>query len=208
MSIFTKRFSKPWYTVWYFVNKKDIDVRCPRCNGHAVVWGESKYRCCRKAKLVCRECSYSKVGNGQQWYGPVKVSGRRPCGNCGFKWVFLNICKNKMPEPIPAAIKVFCQNCNHENDVEVDWRPEFFNKDPVDPYFGYQLWFLADFKDEIVWLYNIEHLQYLKEYISANLRERDEYGGMRSLVARLPKWMKLAKNKKSILKILNKLEKM
>ena len=70
---------------------------------------------------------------------------------------------------------------------------------------GYELWLQADVKGNILWVYNQEHLSYLRDYISAKLRDvdgRHKY----SLIANLPQWVKDAKNRDTIVKKLNKLE--
>ena len=50
----------------------------------------------------------------------------------------------------------------------------------------------------------LEHLNYIESYIEAELRESHPY--YLSVQSRLPKWMKLAKNKEDVLKAIQKLK--
>ena len=61
-----------------------------------------------------------------------------------------------------------------------------------------------------LWALNEEHLQYIENFVSAELRERvhDENGWHnQSLSSRLPKWIQSAKNRDEILKAVEKLKK-
>lgn len=59
------------------------------------------------------------------------------------------------------------------------------------------LWFTASFKDHVLWAYNREHLEFLRDYVQGMLREREpNHNG--SLVSRLPAWMKSAKNRETL----------
>jgi len=61
-----------------------------------------------------------------------------------------------------------------------------------------------------LWVLNEEHLEYIENFVSAELRERvhDENGWRnQSLSSRLPKWIQSAKNRDEILKAVEKLKK-
>lgn len=45
-------------------------------------------------------------------------------------------------------------------------------KDGKEPWFGLELWFLTSFQGKPVWAVNREHLAYLIDYLSADLREK------------------------------------
>jgi len=81
---------------------------------------------------------------------------------------------------------------------------------PVDCYFKIPLWYAAEIKGEILFAYNLKHLEYLESYISDKLRERkvNNFGwSNKSLESRLPKWMLLAKNRLVIEKKILELKK-
>jgi hypothetical protein len=59
---------------------------------------------------------------------------------------------------------------------------------------------------ELLWALNLRHLDLLERYVAADLRERPLGTGARvgwrgrDVVNRLPRWLKLAKNRKAILR--------
>ena len=81
-----------------------------------------------------------------------------------------------------------------------------------DPYFHYPLYFQADYRGKTVWAQNRAHLQYLIDYLSAELRTvrpgfGRTYGTMRAQSDRLPAFMKTAKNREGMVKLLTRLQK-
>jgi hypothetical protein len=81
---------------------------------------------------------------------------------------------------------------------------------PKDAYFGLPLWLAAPCCGRILWAYNIEHLNLIERYISADLRQRSQplprsLYPMKSLVSKLPAWMASAKNRAAVLKAIAKL---
>jgi hypothetical protein len=93
----------------------------------------------------------------------------------------------------------------HKREISRPWGCE-----PLDDYFNYPLWLQISCCGETLWAYNKKHLEFIKEYVQAELRERskDEDSGWsnQSLASRLPKWIKSKKNRKNILKAIGKLE--
>lgn len=77
-----------------------------------------------------------------------------------------------------------------------------------DPYFHYPLYFQASYRGNIIWALNREHLQYLIDYLSADLRTAplDTCCTLKSQSDRLPAFMKTAKNRDGIVKLLTKLQ--
>lgn len=79
-----------------------------------------------------------------------------------------------------------------------------------DPYFHYPLYFRGGFRGKPVWALNREHLRYLIDYLSADLRAVPaghlERSGMRSQSDRLPAFMKSAKNREGMVKLLTRLQ--
>jgi len=73
-------------------------------------------------------------------------------------------------------------------------------------YLGCNLWLTASFRGEYFMAYNYEHLAYLKQYIGANIRERNN-SEFPTMVEKLPNFIKSAKNRDKLLKLINKLEK-
>jgi hypothetical protein len=53
----------------------------------------------------------------------------------------------------------------------------------------------------MLWAYNYDHLNFLKDHIQATLRERNaQEPSNQSLGSRLPAWMTSAKNREAVLK--------
>ncbi len=77
----------------------------------------------------------------------------------------------------------------------------------IDPFFYLPLWLRTDFEGNILWAYNSEHLNFLREHIEAKLRERNgqEFSN-KSLGSRLPKWMTSKKNRVLLLKKISELQ--
>ncbi len=81
----------------------------------------------------------------------------------------------------------------------------------VDWYFHLPLWLQTPCCGETLWAYNADHLAWLKAYVGADLRgstrnaARDCWANA-ALASRLPRWMKLAKNREAVLRGIEKLE--
>ncbi len=73
-------------------------------------------------------------------------------------------------------------------------------------YFNAELWLQAPFKEHNFWAYNHKHLNYLKRYIAASLRESVDRSHF-TLVEKLPKFIQAAGNRQGLLKIIEQLEK-
>ncbi len=73
-------------------------------------------------------------------------------------------------------------------------------------YFEATLWLQHPFKNETFWAYNPYHLEYLRQYIGATLRESKDRSHF-TLLEKLPKFYHEAKNREALLKIIEKLKK-
>ncbi|MFV1884892.1 MAG: hypothetical protein ACMZ7B_10420 [Balneola sp.] len=76
--------------------------------------------------------------------------------------------------------------------------------DDKDHYPDYELFLKIDCCSEVLWAMNLEHLDFLEDYVSAKIRTRTPNIN-KSLASRLPQWIKSKKNRGQILKCLNKL---
>lgn len=78
----------------------------------------------------------------------------------------------------------------------------------TDPYFGMPLWFQVETRHGWLWAYNLEHLDLIRRFVQASLRERAPWydtGQKMTLVARLPVWIKRAKNRDEILRAVSRI---
>lgn len=129
----------------------------------------------------------------------------RPRGHCGHKWVLAEELY-KTPRDIVGTIKASqCSECKKDSHVD----SKFYRKEPedhaIDSIFGLELALKETTRHGTVWVYGKPHLNELKQYIEAKLREgvTEEW----SYFSRLPTWLKSAKNREIVLKAILKLEK-
>ncbi len=73
----------------------------------------------------------------------------------------------------------------------------------VDWFFHRPLWLRTSCAGNELWAYNPDHLEHLRSYVSADLRER---ASAHSVVGRLPKWMTSGKNRSEVLRCVACLE--
>ena len=140
------------------------------------------------------------------------------CPNCAMKSKVISLGDASPYEP--NIVKRFiCVSCgtnkdyvpkkNHSNQLmisySVEWKEGFINiGGAFDWYFGYPLYLQIPCCGHTLWAYNIKHLNYLKQYVQAELRENKPY--YLSIESRLPVWIKSSKNRTTILKAISKLE--
>jgi hypothetical protein len=73
---------------------------------------------------------------------------------------------------------------------------------------GLPLWLQTETRHGWVWAYNLEHLNLIRQFVEAPLRERppwDSRGRKMTVVARLPTWIKSAKNRVEILRAIERI---
>ncbi|MGV6945712.1 hypothetical protein [Sphingobacterium kyonggiense] len=103
--------------------------------------------------------------------------------------------------------RLLCENCTYSKDCSTE--ATFYGTIgnlilPAHQYFYANLWLLAPFKNDIVWAYNYEHLDYLESYITAKLREHKDREHF-TLLEKLPRFYHDRKNRDSLLKLIAKL---
>jgi len=81
-------------------------------------------------------------------------------------------------------------------------------KNGIEPYFEYALYYQSSFDSKPVWAINREHLQYMIDYIEADVREKPQadYAVKKTQSDHLPTFMKLAKNRNGMIKLLHKMQ--
>lgn len=181
--------------------EEEVFVECPKCALRASITKEEPtYYSVRKLK--CPNCFYSQPGKKESYH--VEFSCH--CANCVSEIKVDIPSVNEKVETI--ALK--CPGCGQTEDykprnIKLEWVYEP-NGRPADKYFNLPLWLTENVKGEVLWAINYKHLDYLKQYIQADLRERNGRLGW-TMVEKLPEWMKSAKNRESVIKAIEKLEK-
>ena len=219
-------FNKPYYSLRYF--ESEIFVKCPKCQGCSkITTTKSDSDTEKKSTLSCFNCGYvsNKELNWMGYYvGYIGSEYRgRACGFCGTKFN-KEFKLTKKPYTTGTAI---CPNCNKEKEYKVKWY-RFIGNLATDPFYGLDLYYQKTIKqakntnnasennssdtsqsnpggNKVLWIYNIEHLNYLKAYISSNIRKRERVG-LYSMIATLPNFIIEKKNKETILKQLNRFQ--
>ncbi|WP_416961573.1 hypothetical protein [Streptomyces sp. Agncl-13] len=70
------------------------------------------------------------------------------------------------------------------------------------------LWLRTGTRHGELWAYNLQHLDLIRRFVAADLRERAPWydtGQKMTLVARLPAWIKSAKNRDEVLRTVDRL---
>ncbi|MDB6080234.1 MAG: hypothetical protein JWO82_3981 [Akkermansiaceae bacterium] len=114
-----------------------------------------------------------------------------------------------------ASYRMVCGACGHNREWLPDAKTGGLSCPGTGPDlrgFGLSLWFQTPCHGEILWAYNLAHIDFLETFIGAFLRERrrDEKTGWAnsSLQSRLPPWMLKAGNRTDVLAGLQRLREM
>ncbi|MGA5143212.1 hypothetical protein [Streptomyces azureus] len=104
-----------------------------------------------------------------------------------------------------APRRLVCRNCG----TVKEWIRGCvaLHRDPcepaTDPYCNVRLWLQAETRHGWVWAYNLEHLEMIRRFVQALLREGipwHDHGREMIVAARLPAWMQQAKNRDEVLR--------
>lgn len=199
-----KRFYDiPYYT---FSNWSDMAVVCPKCGKAGSVHVDRERG---MARFQCESC-YEKKETASGGY-TFEVTAR--CTATGRRF------RVSMPasKVHGQKVRVKCPYCKETaiGDVSGAMKPQYVFLPGIrhakDPYFQYPLYFQASYRGKLIWALNRKHLQYLIDYLEADLRTvqagfHETYKTMRTQSDMLPAFMKTAKNRKGIVKLLHKLQ--
>lgn len=101
---------------------------------------------------------------------------------------------------------VGCPACRHSVEIPLEPCVDRLAGKPIDLHFGLPLLFQTVCRGHVLWIFNREHLEALRSYVAAALRERTGRTGSLSMPARLPQWVRAARNREVVLKELERLE--
>ncbi|RZL38881.1 MAG: hypothetical protein EOO96_01940 [Pedobacter sp.] len=138
--------------------------------------------------VVCPNCEKKAIVKAVKLYDEnVKLI----CPNCGY---------NKMPD------KNFIGLYNSKK-TKIQISGVVVISAGIDPYFYLPLWLKTTIGENTLWAYNYEHLNFIKDFVRAKLRERniDDIRN-KSLGSRLPKWLTSHKNRELVLKAIDRLK--
>jgi endogenous inhibitor of DNA gyrase (YacG/DUF329 family) len=179
----------------------EIFVECPECQKRAIITKDHPNSYDSQRTLKCPNCAHIQKGRKKSF----AIELRCRCSNCTFelKVDIPNVNEKK------ETIAVKCSNCGKTEkytprNIVQEWKYDHSGQ-CSDSYFGLPLWLSANFRENNFWALNYEHLAYLKEYIAAQLREKNNRLHW-TMVEKLPDWMKSGKNRDKIIKLITALE--
>ena len=196
------RFNQPAGGTMHF--SKKIWVVCPNCNDLGLVETELEaynipFPKDYSTKFKCTNCDLKKE-NSQEWFGYYQGTINQACGFCGSRISFTSEPSKERCE----SAKVKCETCSREKEYKLKVS-RYRGDKPTDPFFGLELWLQTNIKSNVLWLYNLDHLKSLREYVEAKLRD-DDGRHKYSMISNLPQWVTSAKNRALIVRKLNRLE--
>lgn len=195
-----RMIDKPYFTYGaYNAFTTGIQVKCPKCHGLGIVTTGNG-----AAHFKCTNCGY-QVEKDLTTY---RYDVQNQCKNC-IRYYRVYI-EDEAKQQFPV-LYVSCPYCGttmsgevHKTEKGIFYTAEI--QDGCEPYFGLELWFLSSFQGKPVWAINREHLAYLIDYLSADLREKPFSIPKKTQADHLPTFMKTAKNRGRIVKLLKKLQ--
>jgi predicted RNA-binding Zn-ribbon protein involved in translation (DUF1610 family) len=193
------RYSGPGTVIQSYMT--DFVVECPKCKHQALVTaGAPNYY--DDARLNCQYCTHTEKASELIRY---KISVRSNCDDCG-KLISKVIPHSK------EKVDAFALPCPSCGEIRIyrarnDEYHQYYNgsTQEADPIFHLPLWFQDSIKKNVFWAYNREHLHDIKVYISSKLRER-QTSWFGTMVEMLPTFIKEARNRESLLHLIEKLE--
>lgn len=188
-----KRYEKTGYNYpGYYL------VECPDCKREGRVERQSGFA---TAIFTCSNCMSKKVLSDNVRY---RVYVKRNCPDCGNP-TFAEQSGLKIPV---ENLKVTCPHCcltlEYQPNVEKYWISNDSCGLKGDPRFNFPLWLQTEVRGNLFWAYNREHLNEIRVYVEADLRER-QTGYAKGMVAWLPQFIKDAKNRADILKAIDRM---
>ncbi len=193
------RYTGPATSRQSYMNQ--FSVACPKCRKQAIVIADQTYGS-NDGLLRCGHCMYSEKSHDLVRY---KMIVDHHCDNCG-KEMDVEVSNVRESQ---KEITVPCNHCGIVRTHAVKpQRYKYVYNTPkgvaADPIFNLPLWYQASFRSHIFWAYNRRHLDDIAAYVQAKLRERQS-AGFTTMVERLPQFIKEAKNREGILRMIEKL---
>lgn len=192
-----KRFRDLSYFSFYA--QKPIYVRCPKCQGMGIVSLDGSFAC-----FNCTNCTHA-LNKDRTIY---RFDVHNHCTQCGR---YYRVDVKPQDAQNFSKLMVSCPYCDTKMSGSVHKTAQAFNYYATidqghDPFFKLPLWFQATFNGKLIWALNREHLNYLIDYLSAMLREKPSYYPLKTQSDHLPTFMKTAKNRERIVKLLKKMQ--
>lgn len=195
---------------WLGSFANEIFVKCPKCDSKSIIrlgnteeYQKEYYKGYIYIPIFeCKSCFF-KVDEPVYQY---IAYGSPYSNNCFEQYEF----ESPVLKEEPEMYKAKCPHCRFQEE----WEPKikYILKNQIindglrrDQWYNLPIWFQKGVNGNLFWAYNLDHIDYLERYIKADLRERNNDGsGNGTMVSRLPQFVKAAKNREKLLKILKK----
>lgn len=187
------------YREYTAAGRDGICVKCPYCGRAALVTADGE-----QARFCCMSCGHSRKRVLLEYSNSIE----NHCKSCGRYY------RIRVPGSRFSVLTAVCPYCGFRMPGRVQKRPACYHTGDVqrdrEPYFGLELWFLADCGGKLVWALNRTHLAYLIDYLSGGLRTgpSEDPAARLSQSDHLPKFMKTAKNRNRVIKCLKRMQKL
>ena len=178
------RFKDTQYSQFWPDRDPEYLVCCPKCESSGIVRDSIGFR--------CSSCSFALTAEDEHWFSAVRGFAGKRCRKCG-----ATIQRGFDTFNGHDTTEITCGGCKTVNECEISWSRA--QEIGTDPKFGCTLLLRAVFRGNVLWAWNLDHLDFLEGYVGSSLRERIPNRN-RSMASRLPKWMKEAKNREGIMK--------
>lgn len=170
-------------------------VVCPRCAGPARHDGS----------VSCVKCGFSTGSQARraQRLTLIKYSPHCERRQCGASIPSEGVPATRRPKQDDTLFaKVRCPTCGHIGRYPA--RPGVDKRHLGDRNSWprrFPMYLHRSIGGYTLWVYNLEHLKLLEDWLSADLRERGPVAGL-TMMARLPLWMKTAANRPRVVRAL------
>ena len=203
-----KRFiDKPYHAFSIFTTSKTgIDVRCPYCKKSAVVKADDHY-----SYFQCIHCGKQHKKERAEYRYQISEM----CKKCERHF---RLDLNDPEQTRFEVLNVTCPYCENQQQGSVQKIKQVVYSyrdvsDGIEHYFNYPLYYQTESYGKPIWAINREHLLYLIDYVEADIREDGvrsyqdypDFYGPATQSDHLPKFIKLAKNRQRIAKLLRRL---
>ncbi|RXZ78575.1 hypothetical protein EBB07_26340 [Paenibacillaceae bacterium] len=203
MKRFIDELGEP-YSYYYILYSGDsVAVKCPKCDKQAEIT-ERHYDGLKVREVRCSSCFHRASEENLSYR--YKASG--VCTACE-RWFNLEIRDEQQLAHKQTHIN--CPHCGRNNQVPLRQIPAYRGRQSLaingtDPVFGLPFYYCCSYRGKPIWALNRKHLNFMIDYISAELREKPSTTIHRTASYRLPKFIKTAKNRDGVLKALRSLQ--
>lgn len=174
---------------------------CPECQQLAKLYKRDE-----QLYVQCESCSLHKNYRKQC---AVSVFSQGNCEHCARHFNVAIDEKNA----VFSKFNISCPHCQQltQGKVKVNQQHWYYRRqakrDGRDPYFELPFYLMTELApNQPLWALNPAHLQYLMEYVAADLRQKSNLSLHRSASHSLPLYIKLRKNRERVLTKLHQLQ--